>query len=83
MPVLAPPLNERTTEELLARKDELAAAALRLARDAGIEPGYAYDMMLALRAEGRRDTALLECLLELEAVKYTLCARRLREEGGE
>ena len=80
---LAPPLNERATDALLARKDALVEAICRTARAAGLEIGYSYDMMLAAREAGFRDPALLEALVELEAIKYTLCARRLREEVGE
>ena len=80
---LEPPLNARDTDDLLARKDELVERVARMARAAGIALDYSYDMMLHARQAGFRDPDFLEALVELEAIKYTLCARRLREEVGE
>lgn len=80
---LAAPLNANSTAELLARKDDLVAAIGMLARRLGIGVSYSYDMMVEARSAGIRSVELLEMLVELEAIKYTLCARRLREDLGE
>lgn len=77
------PLHLNDTDVLLARKDELVAAIGRAALEMGIAIDYSFDMMLAARESGAERTGLLEMLLELEAIKYTLCARRLREEQPE
>ena len=80
---LTTPLNANDTSDLLARKDDLVEAISLLAEKLGVEIGYSFDMMLEARDAGIRDVDLLEMLVELEAIKYTLCARRLREESGE
>lgn len=79
-------LNQRDTESLLARKDELVASlAPRLAR-LGLELDYSWNVM---RAAGRatlpadEHILLLEELVELEAIKYTLAARVIRDLNPE
>lgn len=80
---LAAPLNSNGTDDLLARKDQLVTAIGDMAGRLGQGVGYSFDMMLEARSSGLRSVELLEMLVELEAIKYTLCARRLREEGDE
>jgi len=80
---IATPLNLSETADLLDRKTELVGAISRLAHDLNIQIGYSFDMMMAARNAGIRNIELLEMLVELEAIKYTLCARRLRDELGE
>ncbi len=80
---LAIPLNANDTSDLMARKDDLVEVISQLAETLGIAIGYSFDMMLEARDAGIRDIYLLEMLVELEAIKYTLCARRLREESRE
>ncbi len=80
---LAAPLNSNDTPDLLARKDQLVTAIGGLAGRLGLGVDYSFDMMLAARKAGIRSAELLEMLVELEAIKYTLCARRLRGEQGE
>ncbi len=77
---LVAPLNSNDTDDLLARKTELVEAISQRARKLNVQVGYSFDMMLAARASELRDVNFLEMLVELEAIKYTLCARRLREE---
>ena len=79
---LAAPLNSNGTDDLLARKDQLITAINGLAGRLGLGVDYSFNMMLAARNAGLRSVELLEMLVELEAIKYTLCARRLREEEG-
>jgi hypothetical protein len=81
--ILPAPLNSNDTGDLLARKDELVEAIAVLARNLNLPIGYSFDMMQDARTAGIRSVELLEILVELEAIKYTLCARRLREEHGE
>lgn len=76
-------LNEHETQALLKRKDQRVETISVLARKIGIPIGYFFDMVVAARDAGVRSVELLELLVELEAIKYTLCARRLREELGE
>lgn len=80
---LSAPLNSNETADLLARKDELVAAIGKTAGDLGLTVDYSFEMMREARQMGLRSIDLLEMLVELEAIKYTLCARRLREELGE
>ena len=80
---LITPLNLSETADLLDRKTELVGAISQLAHDLNIQIGYSFDMMLEAREAGVRNIELLEMLVELEAIKYTLCARRLRDELGE
>jgi hypothetical protein len=77
------PLNSNETADLLDRKTELVGAISRLAQNLNIQLGYSFDMMLEARNAEVRNIELLEMLVELEAIKYTLCARRLRDELGE
>ncbi len=79
----AAPLNSNDTPALLARTDPLGTASGGLAGRLGRGVDYSFDMMLAARKAGIRSAELLEMLVELEAIKYTLCARRLRGEQGE
>ncbi len=79
---LAAPLNSNGTDDLLARKDQLVTAISGLAGRLGLGVDYSFNMMLAARNAGLRSVELLEMLVELEAIKYTLCARQLREEEG-
>jgi hypothetical protein len=80
---LVAPLNSNKTDELLDRKTELVGAISRLAHNLNMQIGYSFDMMLEARDAGVRNIELLEMLVELEAIKYTLCARRLRAELGD
>lgn len=80
---LALPLSANESAALLTRKDELVEAIVRVAREMNLPLGYSFDMMVAARTAGARNVEFLEMLVELEAIKYTLCARRLREELGE
>jgi hypothetical protein len=80
---LIAPLNANDTVDLLDRKTELVGAISQLATTLNIEIDYSFDMMVAARDAGVRNVEFLEMLVELEAIKYTLCARRLREELSE
>lgn len=80
---LSAPLNLNSTADLLARKDDLVDAICNLAPRLGISVGYSFDMMIEARRAGTSSLEFLEMLVELEAVKYTLCARRLLDELGE
>lgn len=75
------PLNEEDTESLLARKEALVGEVMAQLRAHGLAPDYAHAVMLRARDAGlppAEHVALLERLVALEAIKYTLCARRLR-----
>ena len=68
------------TGELMERKDALARALLARLTRLGIAPDYAYPLMIAARSlPDAERLALLEELVEIEAIKYTLAARRVRE----
>jgi len=81
------PFAGLSSEELLQRKDELVLALARRLADTGIRPDYAVSVMAEARAKGLPDgeyRAILEALVEIEAMKYTLAARRIRAfESGE
>lgn len=74
------PFTASSAGDLLARKDRLVLdLARQLARN-GLEADYAVTVMeraAALPPEER--IAVLETLVEIEAIKYTLAARRVRE----
>ncbi|MBI2236366.1 MAG: hypothetical protein HYU60_05340 [Magnetospirillum sp.] len=78
------PFQDFSAEQLIERKDTLVRSlAGRLVR-LGIEPDYAYAVMLDARRLPPDDRiAVLEGLVEIEAIKYTLAARRIREFDSE
>lgn len=76
------PYAEFTAEELLVRKDALMLDVVRRLARLQLEPDYAVAIMRAaaertMAVEDR--IAILETLVEIEAIKYTLAARRVRE----
>lgn len=74
------PFAALDAETLLARKDSQVLALARLLARLGLEPDYAVTVMAAARGLAAEDRlAVLEALVEIEAIKYTLAARRVRE----
>jgi|GEM_PF-7008703 len=74
------PFAELDTDTLLARKDALVLDLMRRLARLGIAPDYAYAVMLSARTlPADERIAVLEALAEIEAIKYTLAARRVRE----
>lgn len=74
------PFADVSAEDLIARKDEVVVALFRRLTRLGIEPDYAYAVMLSAKTVPAEDRiAVLEALVEVEAIKYTLAARRVRE----
>ena len=74
------PLNRLDTDTLLERKQGLVGQVAAMLKDLGLPVGYPYDVMVDARKSGLdevRYIRLLELLLEVEAIKYTLCARLL------
>lgn len=77
-------LNRIDTDTLLERKAELLMKCIPMLRELGLPIEYPYTVMLAARAKGLsgpRYAALLELLLEIEAIKYTLCSRMVPHVG--
>ncbi len=67
---------------LIERKDARVVEAGRLLARIGLAPDYAQALLPELRRaapQAADHVAILEALVEIEAIKYTLCARRLRE----
>lgn len=79
------PYGHLDSETLLERKDRLVLALARRLAGLGLKPDYAVRVMENARSlEGEDRIAVLEGLVEIEAIKYTLAARRVRElEAGE
>lgn len=76
------PFQELSDDGLRARKEAVLAELLSLLARLGLQPDYPAAMIHGLlKAEvGDGDRiAVLEALVEIESIKYTLCARRLRE----
>lgn len=76
------PFATLTDDQLRDRKDEVMRALFRRLIPLGLEPDYPQAMLAALRDADVPDAeriAVLEALVEIESLKYTLCARRLRQ----
>ena len=77
-------LNQVDTDTLLERKRDLLMKAVGVLRELGLPIEYPYTVMQAARRKGLagpRYTALLELLLEIESIKYTLCSRMVPHVG--
>ncbi|MBC7906713.1 MAG: hypothetical protein H7Y60_08210 [Rhodospirillaceae bacterium] len=77
-------LNTFSTDDLLSRKERLEDAIIALAKHLGVPVDYAFAMVQSARScspNAEDHISLLEMLVEIEAIKYTLVARRLRELG--
>ncbi len=71
---------------LIERKDARVVEVARLLARIGLAPDYAQALVPALRQAAlpaAEHVVVLEALVEIEAIKYTLCARRLREINPE
>lgn len=74
------PYASLPAETLLERKDGLVLGLARRLARLGIEPDYAVAVLAAAKAlDAAERIAVLEALVEIEAIKYTLAARRVRE----
>jgi hypothetical protein len=81
-----PPLNTLDPDDLVARKEQLVSLLGRQLRRLGLSPDYPWNVMMAARAAGLADDeriAMLETLLEIESIKYTLAAHMVRELQAE
>jgi hypothetical protein len=68
------------SETLAAMKDDLVRELLHRLVALKMEPDYAVAVMRAARGLAAADRIeILESLVEIEAIKYTLAARRVRE----
>ena len=79
-------LNRIDTDTLLDRKRELLMKAVPLLRELGLPIEYPYVVMQAARQKqlsGPRYVELLELLLEIESIKYTLCSRMVPHVGDD
>ncbi|ARJ66491.1 hypothetical protein WV31_12835 [Magnetospirillum sp. ME-1] len=76
-------LSDRDTDSLMARKEQLVAKVAADLTALGLTPDYSWNIMMAAKRAGDipRDAyvRLIERLLEIEAIKYTLAARLIRE----
>ena len=74
------PYAEIGSEKLVQIKDGLARDLLKRLIDLNIAPDYAIIVMMSARNLPMADRVrILEYLVEIEAIKYTLAARRVRE----
>lgn len=74
------PYAEIGSEKLVRIKDGLARDLLKRLIDLNIAPDYAITVMNSARNLPMADRVrILEYLVEIEAIKYTLAARRVRE----
>jgi hypothetical protein len=74
------PFAETDSETLLNRKDELVVTLAKRLHALGLVPDYSVAVMARARNLGIEDRiGVLEALVEIEALKYTLAARRIRE----
>lgn len=75
-------LADLSDDQLRQRKDEVLRGLLGLLAAQNLIPDYPVTMLAALREAELRSgdhIAVLEALVEIESIKYTLCARRLRQ----
>ncbi|EME70522.1 hypothetical protein H261_07828 [Paramagnetospirillum caucaseum] len=79
------PYDHIDSETMLADKDRLVLTLARRLAKLGLKPDYAIRVIEAARGvEAVERIAVLEGLVEIEALKYALAARRVRElEAGE
>jgi hypothetical protein len=74
------PFANIESEALVAVKDGLVRELLHRLVAVNLEPDYPVEVMHAARKLDAKDRiAVLEALVEIEAIKYTLAARRVRE----
>lgn len=81
-----PPLNTLDPDDLVSRKEQLVSALGAQLHRLGLSPDYPWNVMMAARAAGLADgerIAVLETLLEIESIKYTLAAHMVRELQAE
>jgi hypothetical protein len=77
-------LNMIDSDSLLERKRDLLMKCIPMLRELDLPIEYPYTVMQAARQKGivgPRYVALLELLLEIEAIKYTLCSRMVPHVG--
>jgi hypothetical protein len=76
------PFAHLSDDDLRERKDEVMRGLLNHLVRVGVEPDYPQALLTALRRISPTEAehiAVLEALVEIESIKYTLCARRLRQ----
>lgn len=76
------PFAHLSDDDLRERKDEVMRDLLGRLTKIGAEPDYPQALLAALRRTPPPEAehiAVLEALVEIESIKYTLCARRLRQ----
>lgn len=80
------PLNSFDPGDLIARKEQLVVMLAAQLRGLGLSADYPWNVMMAARDAGLADDeriTLLETLLEIESIKYTLAANMVRELQAE
>jgi len=78
------PYDHLDPEVLVEHKDRLVMALARRLARLGLKPDYAIRIMEAARPlDAAERIAVLEGLVEIEALKYALAARRVRELEAE
>lgn len=74
------PFADLDADSLIARKNTLVRDLISDLKRLGLAPDYAVAVMQAARVLPADDRVrVLEALVEIEAIKYTLAARRVRE----